>query len=213
MIHFGQRLREERVRLGLTLEEVAGATKIRTSFLSAIEKGDYKKLPSSAYVQGFVKNYIDYLGLPQKQYFALFKREFDEKEYVRVLPQGLVQQEDIPITKIRIGYTLVGIVCAVVFLLSYIGYQYRYAFLQPPLTISSPKEGARVNQFITVSGNTDPNMTVSVNKIPVVVDKNGVFNKNITLFLGKSTIEAVATSRFGKKTIIERHVIVGNDRE
>ncbi len=212
MIHFGQRLREERIRLGLSLEEVAAATKIRASFLSAIEKGEYKKLPSSAYVQGFVKNYIDYLGLSQKQYFALFKREFDEKEYVRVLPQGLVQQEDILITKIRFGYTLIGIVCVVVFLLGYIGYQYRYAFIQPPLEVYSPKEESHVNQFITVSGKTDPNMAVSVNKIPVVVDKNGLFNKNITLFLGKSTIEVLATSRFGKKTQIERHVQVGNER-
>ena len=52
MIRVGQLLRDERVRKRLTIEEVAKATKIRTNFLSAIEKGEYKKLPSSAYAQG-----------------------------------------------------------------------------------------------------------------------------------------------------------------
>ncbi len=50
MITAGQKLYEERIRRGLTLEEIARATKIRSSFLSAIEKGEYKKLPSSAYI-------------------------------------------------------------------------------------------------------------------------------------------------------------------
>jgi len=42
MLHVGEKLREERTRKGHTLEEISKATKIRLSFLQAIEKGEYK---------------------------------------------------------------------------------------------------------------------------------------------------------------------------
>jgi len=64
MVNVGEKLYEERVKKGHTLEEVSKATKIRASFLLAIEKGEYKKLPSGTYVHGFVRNYARFLGLP-----------------------------------------------------------------------------------------------------------------------------------------------------
>ena len=73
MVHVGEKLSEERIRRGLTLEEVAKATKIRASFLQAIEKGEYKKLPSGTYVHGFVRNYAKFLGLPEYEILSLFK--------------------------------------------------------------------------------------------------------------------------------------------
>ncbi len=45
-MNIGQRLREKRLKKGLTIEDIAKATKIRIGFLQAIENSDYKKLPS-----------------------------------------------------------------------------------------------------------------------------------------------------------------------
>lgn len=56
----------KRGKKGLSINDAADATKIRMSFISAIERGEYKKLPSGAYIQGFVKNYIEFLGLPKR---------------------------------------------------------------------------------------------------------------------------------------------------
>lgn len=208
MIKVGQKLYEERIKKGLSLEEVAKATKIRVSFLQAIEKGDYKKLPSSAYIQGFVRNYAQYLGLPQKEFLALFRREFNEKEYIRVLPEGFARKEDIPIRQFRMGQKGILIISISLVFLAYIAFQYRYAFINPPLSVVSPEEGKIYSPSIQVTGSTDSNATVFVNETPVTVDKNGKFQKNITVFPGEETIIVKSQSRFGKYTQIERRIVV-----
>jgi cytoskeleton protein RodZ len=59
----GQTLREAREQLGLTLEEVERSTRIRKVRLEALERGDFESLPSRVQVQGFLRNYADFLGL------------------------------------------------------------------------------------------------------------------------------------------------------
>lgn len=211
MITAGQRLFEERTKRGLTLEEVARATKIRPSFLLAIEKGEYKKLPSSAYIQGFVKNYAAFLGLPEREIIALFRREFNEKEFTRVLPEGFSKDQDVSLQGVRLGQTAFAVILIFSTLLAYILFQYRYTFLSPPLNTETPKEGEVVSKTFTVSGRTDSNATLFVNDDSVVVDAEGDFRKNITLFPGKATINITAQNRLGKKTILERHVEVKNE--
>src|SRR3989344_7397696 len=105
MIHAGERLLEERIKKGLSLDEVAKATKIRPTFLSYIEKGEYKKLPSGTYAHGFVRNYAKFLDLPENELLALFKREYDEEKFIKVLPEGLAKKEDFALSKIKLGKT------------------------------------------------------------------------------------------------------------
>ena len=63
MKELGQKLRDTRERLGITLEEVENATRIRTYHIGALERGDIEALPSPVQVRGFLGNYADYLGL------------------------------------------------------------------------------------------------------------------------------------------------------
>ena len=63
MEQLGAKLRETRQRLGLTLDEVERATRIRTHHLEAIERGDLDALPSAVQARGFLRNYADFLGL------------------------------------------------------------------------------------------------------------------------------------------------------
>lgn len=208
MIKVGQRLYETRMGKGLSLEEVAKATKIRQSFLSAIEKGEYNKLPSSAYIQGFVKNYAAYLGLPTKETVALLRREFNEKEFVKVLPEGLSSGNEIKLNTFRINQRIVGSILLFVLILLYFGYQYRYAFINPPLSVYEPQEGKTYSSDLTVSGSTDPNSTVYINNAPAALDKNGNFKKQISVFSGSETISITSQNRFGKSTRIDRHITV-----
>jgi transcriptional regulator with XRE-family HTH domain len=59
----GQRLRQARERLGLSLEEAERTTRIRSQHLAALERDDFQALPSSIQARGFLKNYADYLAL------------------------------------------------------------------------------------------------------------------------------------------------------
>lgn len=208
MVRVGQILYEERTKRGITVEEVSKATKIRVSFLLAIEKGEYAKLPSSAYIKGFVKNYIEFLGLPKKELLPLFKREFDDSEFLRVLPIGFGEKQEIPLKRLRLTYSSFLIVCAFILLAGYILFQYRYAIINPPLEIISPKNDQVFSETVVVSGKTDPNAAVFVNDQPVSLDKNGNFTKQLTVFPGKSVITIKAINRLGKSTEIERKIEV-----
>jgi cytoskeletal protein RodZ len=63
----GRRLREARERLGIALDEAERSTRIRAERLHALEQGDFDSLPSRAQARGFLKNYSEYLGLPNEE--------------------------------------------------------------------------------------------------------------------------------------------------
>jgi cytoskeletal protein RodZ len=208
MIRAGQKLKEQRITKGLTIEQVSKETKIRVSYLSAIEKGEYQKLPASTYIHGFVRNYAKYLGLPEQEILAIFRREYDEEKAFAVLPKGLVK-EDFPIRRIKLADTAKIIVLLVIILLGYILFQYRFAIISPPLEILMPSDGAVVStRIIIVSGKTDPNATVFVNNDNVSLDSDGNFKKSINVFPGKTIIRVKAINYFGKERILERHIDV-----
>ena len=209
MIRIGDRLKEEREHQGYSLEDVAKSTKIRIQFLKAIEEGNYSTLPSVTYVQGFVKNYIDFLGLPQKQLMALFRREFDEQEYTHIVPENISAKKEISLNRRRIKQAVVLGGAILVGLLLYIFIQYRQALFSPSLTVDSPQEHAVItSQTITIMGSTEDNASVTINNIPVFIDQSGNFKKEIAVFSGNSTIVIKSTNSFGKTSEIDRHITV-----
>ena len=207
MVRAGERLQEVRLEKDLSLEEVSENTKIKKSFLEYIEKGEYNKLPSVSYAQGFVRNYAKFLGLSEKEILALFRREFDEDKAYRVLPKGFESKEQFPSAGFKIKYTIVAVILVFSFLLLYIAFQYRYAILNPPLEVISPSQTDRiVSSRLEVSGKTDPNASVYINEALVTVDSNGNFNKTISVFPGKLIIDVKAINKFGRTTEVKRSV-------
>jgi transcriptional regulator with XRE-family HTH domain len=60
---FGEDLRREREIRGISLKEIADATKISKRFLEALERNDHKTLPAPVFTRGFVREYARYVGL------------------------------------------------------------------------------------------------------------------------------------------------------
>ncbi|QNE33131.1 helix-turn-helix domain-containing protein [Sphingomonas sp. NBWT7] len=58
----GDRLRDERERQGMSLEEIAARTRVPLRHLEAIEASNYGALPSPTYAVGFVRAYARALG-------------------------------------------------------------------------------------------------------------------------------------------------------
>ncbi|PIP74278.1 MAG: hypothetical protein CO135_03940 [Candidatus Levybacteria bacterium CG_4_9_14_3_um_filter_35_16] len=209
MVKIGQKLQEVRLEKGLNLDEVASQTKIRHNFLVAIEKGEYSKLPSGAYAQGFVRNYARFLGLPEKETLALFRREFDENKHFHVLPDGLAKNKRFSSAGVRLRQTWVIVFLVFVLIFGFILYQFRSYFFSPQVYIIAPKEGATISSTrFTVLGKTDSNATVTVNGLLVSVDNNGEFKKVINIFPGKSTIIIKAANKFGRQTVVKKEVVV-----
>jgi cytoskeletal protein RodZ len=63
MASFGEKLRHEREMRGITLREIADATKISVRFLQALEEGRLDVLPGGLFPRAFVKQYATFLGL------------------------------------------------------------------------------------------------------------------------------------------------------
>ncbi len=209
MIKAGQKFLEARLEKGLTLEEISQSTKIKASFLDAIEKGEYEKLPSVTYAQGFVRNYARFLNMPEKETLALFRREFDDEKAMRVLPQGFTKTNDFSLSRFKSKRTLFLFFLVCFALIGYILFQYRGALVNPALFISSPMQNAVISSdVVTIVGKTDSNATVFVDNFSVSVDSNGVFTKSINVFPGKTTVVVKAVNKFGKETILKRDIEV-----
>lgn len=207
MINVGEKFAQARLEKKLTLKDVAESTKIKEGFLKAIEEGDYEKLPSITYAQGFVRNYARFLDLPEKETLALFRRGYDDEKIQKVLPQGFTKTKEFPLVRLRLRQTLFLFIPVFIILIGYILFQYRGAFISPSLYISSPKENSVISSStVSVIGKTENSATVFVNNFPVSVDQNGVFNKEISVFAGKTVITVRVINKFGKETTLKRNV-------
>jgi cytoskeletal protein RodZ len=75
----GQYLRRERERRGLTIEQVASATKIGIRTLHALEGDHYAELPAKPFIRGFVISYARFIGLDPKETLTHFNLFLDER--------------------------------------------------------------------------------------------------------------------------------------
>jgi cytoskeletal protein RodZ len=209
MIRLGERLAQERRRKGLSVDEVSKGTRIRPQFIIALEKGDYKKLPSSAYIRGFIKNYAQFLGLSAKETLALFRREFNEREFLGVLPDSFTNPKNRAFAGLRLNQVTIYIVVIVILIIGFVFFQYKAAFFGPNLTVNNPLESAVVHTTqLTVSGKTDPNVTVEVNEQAAAVSTDGSFKKDVVILAGTSEIDIKAVNNFGKEALVIRHIKV-----
>ena len=69
---FGETLRRERERRGITLEHVAAATKISATVMGALERGDLSRWPNGLFRRSFVRAYAEVVGLPVEQVVQTF---------------------------------------------------------------------------------------------------------------------------------------------
>ncbi|HEY0158871.1 MAG TPA: RodZ domain-containing protein [Thermoanaerobaculia bacterium] len=90
---FGEELRREREIRGISLKEIADATKVSKRFLEALERNDHRTLPAPVFTRGFVREYARYVGLNVEEIvnrynFAAAKDERIEKPpHVEKYPQ------------------------------------------------------------------------------------------------------------------------------
>jgi len=204
----GSILQEARISQKISLEQAETATKIRMKFLQAIESDEYSGLPSLSYAKGFVKNYSEYLGLDSGRVLAFLRRQTAEETRSSLLPKGVSEPLGKSLFQLTPGNFLAGILAALVLIfLGYLGFQYRKLNQPPGLSVDSPTNQLVTNERrVDILGKTDPDATVTVNGINVLVRGDGKFFDQIQLDSGVNKITIVATSRFGKTTTVVREV-------
>src|SRR3954454_21462475 len=73
---FGQKLRDARERRGVSLRQIANATKISVAVLEALERNDITKLPGGIFGRAFVRSYAVEVGLDPETTIQRFIAQF-----------------------------------------------------------------------------------------------------------------------------------------
>lgn len=190
---------EVRNEKGLSLEDVEREIKIKSVYLKAMEEGRFKNLPSESYALGFVKNYAKFLDIPVSKAVPLFRREYEHKSSASIVPEFRKSQHKFN-KKLFFNTKALIVVGIFLILAAYVAFQYSSLLFPPKLTVMSPENGMTIEgNVVDVRGETDPYASVTVEGEEVYVSLSGEFAKSIYVFSGESTIEIVATNRFGKE--------------
>jgi cytoskeleton protein RodZ len=67
---FGEKLKQEREKRKITLEQISASTKIGTRMLQALEEDKFNQLPGGIFNKGFVRAYSRVVGLDEDQTVA-----------------------------------------------------------------------------------------------------------------------------------------------
>ena len=91
---FGEGLKAGREFLGLDLQGVADATKIRGHYLAALEAMDLAQLPSRPFTLGYVRAYARVLGVDEEQAIARFRQDAPDPDEPLRAPVGVPKTAD-----------------------------------------------------------------------------------------------------------------------
>jgi cytoskeleton protein RodZ len=206
----GQALRNQRNKLNVTITEAERATKIRAETLTALEADDFRSLPSTTYIKGFIRSYGEFLGLDPATLLALFRRQYDEGK----TPSSKILPDLKPKNSPRVILTpkrlfIVGMAVLIIGFLGYLFAQYQSFAAAPALQVDSPNDNLRVNNgTVGVVGRTDPDATLSVNGQQVDLTSSGAFSVSVTLPNGTTDLTITATNKLGRVSTVKRTITV-----
>jgi cytoskeletal protein RodZ len=89
-VDFGKYLSQQRELRGLSREDVAQATKIPPSLISALEAGQVERLPSRIFVVNYIKAYAQVIGLSPEE--ALLRYDEVDKATPSPTPAALERE-------------------------------------------------------------------------------------------------------------------------
>ncbi len=213
MARLGEQLRQQRERMGLTLEQAAEDTRIREKFLVALEDGDYQSLPGAVYTTGFLRNYAEYLNLDAGEQVALFQGERIAPEPPRTFQpmRPLVKRSFIFTPAVLVP---IGLLAGVLLFGGYLYYQFSNFAVPPRIEISDPAADAvaQAAEYL-LKGRTVPDGRVTVRISPgqeTITDirpaADGTFSVLVPLKPGPNHIEVQVLDPAGKLNQASRTV-------
>jgi len=87
---FGSRMRHAREQRGVSLRQIAEATKISVSQLEALERNDISRLPGGIFSRAFVRSYAAEIGVDPEQTVREFLAQFPHDSVTAGSPHVLI---------------------------------------------------------------------------------------------------------------------------
>jgi transcriptional regulator with XRE-family HTH domain len=99
---FGRRMQAAREHRGVSLEEIAQATKMSASLLAALERGDASRWPKGLFRRAFFRDYAFAIGLPAEPTITEFLRLFPDGEE-HPMPAAAAEPEAAPSLRLSLA--------------------------------------------------------------------------------------------------------------
>lgn len=204
----GETLKSLRRRQGISLDMVARATCIQRKYVEAFERDAYSELPDPLYARHFLRQIVVALhGDPE-----YFLSRYDDEcgtcpavvDALRAPRQRTSRQL---LSQGRALFVRLAIVAAAFLLVFYVGRQIHTLLAPPALIVDAPNTDMQTaTPRLTVSGQTEPEVRVSVNGNTALTDPSGRFALPLLLVRGVNIITVEARRKFGRPRIISRTV-------
>ncbi len=208
---FGADLRDLRESRDLTLEEVAAVTRIHDVVLRAFEADRLEDLDDPAFSERHLVAYVRYLGGHEPYFTARYRASVRALNRERNTAELLPRTRNVRARDFFSGPQLMavsGIILFAALLGGYVLYQARMVQVPPPLTITSPEEGAVLERpTVQVYGKTMAEAFVTINGRSAAVDPEGHFSLSMDVRRGTTPIVIVARRRRGSETEVIRNVV------
>lgn len=198
----GEVLRTAREAKGVDLTRVERETKIRSRYLSALERGEYRELPGAVYTRGFLRNYGVYLGLDPEYLIDLYRLETAAHASARPAapapprPMAARRSRAFVVTPGAVVASILTILVGV--LVVWLGWEFVNFARTPELRILEPAGDVSgyTQMSYTIRGITEPNAQVSVDGLrenpSVEADEAGSFRVTVSLVPGSNVITLTA---------------------
>ncbi len=135
-----EELKKRRTELGKSIEEISQLTKIKKSYIQAIEDGNWEQLPLEIYTKSYIKIYSELLGLDSKKFiedyenylsnlnYSIKKNIFDLKDKSNLREEKQNKTKNYP--RWTISFIIIFIVFVLILTLLY--FDRREYYIPPP---------------------------------------------------------------------------------
>ena len=199
-----ERLLAARERKGVDLYRAERDTKIRSRYLAALERGDWRELPGAVYTKGFLRNYALYLGLDPDEVLLQWRAERGDdrpSEPVIVVPRAIQAPPRAFTFSPGILVALLLIVGVVIFAV-YLGVQLLRFAKPPTVSVTDPATAVSTvddsTTTYTLRGTSVAGATISItapgqDAVRTSAGPDGAWSADVDLRRGRNQFDVTAT--------------------
>ena len=133
---FGEALKGTRTAAGVALETIADKTKISLRALSALEAGEFARLPNRVFARMFLRQYLELVGVAPEEWLLAFEAAWQRHDDSR---QPTPFRPPVPIRRRRVGPWVVGLALVTAGVVGVVLVEERPHELRPPAVPPTPE--------------------------------------------------------------------------
>lgn len=192
----------------LNVEKLSALTNISERFIEPLLTDEFKKLPASPYLHGYVVKIGSVLGLDGEEVWNAFFKESDEVKRSGKfddLPKNRFEKKQID------RRVVFGGVFGILFLI-FVIWRIQVYFGPPALTLTDFTDNMVVEaKEYTIKGNVDPKNQLIFNGEQIYPEPNGNFEKTIELQPGFNALSFKVKKFLGSEYTFEKQIFYKTD--